>query len=140
MPKAARGYRVGETGKRPWGSWRVLAVGDGFAVKRIDVAPGQRLSLQRHFRRAERWTIVAGEGVATLGRRTRKIAAGDVVRVGLQTVHRLANTGKAMLTLIEVQLGAELAESDIKRLSDDYGRPTGLRSKDRTAKKILKTP
>jgi len=115
-------YRVGQTGKRPWGSWRVLAVGAGFAEKRIDVAPGQRLSLQRHFRRAERWTVVAGEGVATLGTRTRKVAAGDTVRVAPKTVHRLANTGKATLTLIEVQLGTELAESDIERLADDYAR------------------
>jgi mannose-6-phosphate isomerase-like protein (cupin superfamily) len=126
MSTAARGYRVGATGKRPWGSWRVLAVGEGYAVKRIDVAPERRLSLQRHFKRIERWTIVAGMGVVTLGARTRKIAAGDVVRVGPRTVHRLANTGKATLTLIEVQLGAELAESDIERLSDDYGRPTTL--------------
>lgn len=116
-------YRVGQSGKRPWGSWRVLATGEGFAVKRIDVAPGQRISLQRHFARAERWTVVSGEGVVTLAARTRKVAAGDTVRVAPKIAHRLANTGTTTLTLIEVQLGAVLAESDIERLSDDYARP-----------------
>ncbi len=124
-PKATGGYSAGQTGKRPWGSWQVLETGGGYAVKRIDVAAGQRLSLQRHFARVERWVVVAGTGLATLGKRTRKIATGDVVRVGPRTVHRLANTGRGKLTIIEVQLGAKLDENDIERFADDYARKTG---------------
>ncbi len=33
---------------RPWGSWHVLDEGPGFKVKRIEVLPHRRLSLQTH--------------------------------------------------------------------------------------------
>jgi mannose-6-phosphate isomerase-like protein (cupin superfamily) len=42
------------------------------------VAPERRLSLQRHFKRIERWTIVAGMGVVTLGARTRSPATMSI--------------------------------------------------------------
>jgi hypothetical protein len=37
---------------RPWGAYTVLAEGDGFKVKTIEVRPEQRLSYQRHAGRA----------------------------------------------------------------------------------------
>ena len=58
-------YAKGQRDDRPWGSWRILAVGPGYAVKRIVVRPGARLSLQRHAHRAEHWIIVGGEARVT---------------------------------------------------------------------------
>ena len=45
---------------RPWGYYQSLDVGETHQVKRIVVNPGGRLSLQRHERRSEHWTIVQG--------------------------------------------------------------------------------
>ena len=45
---------------RPWGSYTVLEEQPGFKVKRITVNPGAILSLQRHKRRTEHWTVVSG--------------------------------------------------------------------------------
>ena len=53
-------YAAGQSDTRPWGAWAVIDAGPGFAVKRITVAPGGILSLQRHQHRAEVWTVVAG--------------------------------------------------------------------------------
>jgi hypothetical protein len=53
-------YAIGERDTRPWGTWEVLATGDRYTVKRINVLPGERLSLQYHRHRSEHWTIVAG--------------------------------------------------------------------------------
>lgn len=117
-------YRRGASGKRPWGTWRVVDLDEGFVVKRIVVSPGERLSLQRHFGRAEHWFIVAGTGIVTLGRRTRRVRAGDAIDIPVRRIHRLANDGKAPLTLVEIQHGPVLDEADIERLSDDYRRAT----------------
>jgi mannose-6-phosphate isomerase-like protein (cupin superfamily) len=37
-------------------------------------------------------------------------------------VHRLTNRTADPLEIVEVQMGAHLAEDDIERLNDDYGR------------------
>ncbi|MGH7154698.1 MAG: hypothetical protein ACREF3_12290, partial [Acetobacteraceae bacterium] len=58
-------YTPGQRQNRPWGCWEILAVGSGYAVKRIVVWPGRRLSLQRHAHRAEHWIIVGGEARVT---------------------------------------------------------------------------
>jgi mannose-6-phosphate isomerase-like protein (cupin superfamily) len=120
--KPVNRYRRGEKGTRPWGDWRVIDVGDGFAVKRIVVLPGHRLSLQRHAGRDEHWIVVTGEGKVTLGTRTRRVATGDAIDIPKGRIHRLENDAAAPLTMIEVQFGALLDEADIERLADDYRR------------------
>lgn len=121
-PAKTNTYRKGQSGMRPWGEWRVVDVGDGFTVKRIVVAPGQRLSLQRHFGRAEHWFVVAGTGKVTLGTRTRRVGAGDAIDIPVRLAHRLENVGEMPLTLVEIQFGNLLDEADIERLADDYRR------------------
>lgn len=115
-------YQVGARDERPWGDWLVVDVGPGFAVKRIRVAPGGVLSLQRHRYRAEVWTIVAGVAEVTVGGRVFPAQAGESVRIAVGEVHRIANRGVVDVVFIEVQTGERLAEDDIERLADDYGR------------------
>ncbi|MDR2787744.1 MAG: mannose-1-phosphate guanylyltransferase/mannose-6-phosphate isomerase, partial [Candidatus Accumulibacter sp.] len=45
---------------RPWGSYTVLETGANFKIKRIEVKPGARLSLQMHYHRSEHWIVVSG--------------------------------------------------------------------------------
>jgi mannose-1-phosphate guanylyltransferase/mannose-6-phosphate isomerase len=40
---------------RPWGAYEGVALGTRFQVKRITVRPGSKLSLQKHYHRAEHW-------------------------------------------------------------------------------------
>ena len=46
--------------KRPWGWYNVIDHGDRYKVKSIEVQPDQKLSLQKHFHRAEHWVVVEG--------------------------------------------------------------------------------
>ena len=115
-------YLVGQSDQRPWGTWEIVAVGSGYAVKRIVVKPGQRLSLQRHKFRGEHWVVVAGEGRVTRDAEVLTIGSGEHVLIGRGAVHRIENPGAADLVFIEVQHGERLEESDIERLQDDYGR------------------
>jgi mannose-1-phosphate guanylyltransferase/mannose-6-phosphate isomerase len=107
---------------RPWGFYESLIIGDRFQVKRIVVTPGQQLSLQKHFHRAEHWVVVSGSAVVTRDHEEILVRENESVYLPLGCVHRLRNPGKIPLALIEVQVGAYLGEDDIVRLNDTYGR------------------
>lgn len=115
-------YEVGAADQRPWGTWRVIDAGPGFAVKRITVKPGAKLSLQLHHGRDEHWIIVAGRARVTRGEETLDLVANQSVFIPVETAHRIENIGSEELAFIEVQYGATLDEADIVRLEDAYGR------------------
>jgi mannose-6-phosphate isomerase-like protein (cupin superfamily) len=112
----------GERDERPWGSYEVLEESAGFKVKRLDVKPGARLSLQRHSRRGEHWVVVEGVADVVCGDRELQLKEGEHIHIPPETNHRLGNSSMSLLTLIEVQLGDYLGEDDIVRLEDDYKR------------------
>jgi mannose-6-phosphate isomerase-like protein (cupin superfamily) len=111
-----------ESEERPWGSWHVVDVGDGYKVKRIHVNPGARLSLQTHEHRSEHWVVISGVATCTVDDMVKTAAPGEAIDVPLGAKHRLANDGDEELVIVEVQLGAYTGEDDIQRLQDDYGR------------------
>ncbi len=107
---------------RPWGHYEGLIMGERFQVKKISVRPGQKLSLQKHFHRAEHWVVVSGTAIVTRDQEEILLRENESVYLPLGCVHRLVNPGKIPLTLIEVQSGGYLGEDDIVRLEDTYGR------------------
>ncbi len=107
---------------RPWGFYESLISGDRFQVKRIVVHPGHKLSLQKHYHRAEHWVVVSGSALVTRNDDVLLVQENESIYLPLGCVHRLENPGKIPLALIEVQSGAYLGEDDIVRLEDTYGR------------------
>ena len=107
---------------RPWGFYESLINGDRFQVKRIVVTPGHKLSLQKHYHRAEHWVVVKGSALVTRDEECVLVRENESIYLPLGCVHRLENPGKIPLTLIEVQSGVYLGEDDIVRLEDTYGR------------------
>ena len=107
---------------RPWGFYETLILGDRFEVKRIVVPPGQKLSLQKHFHRAEHWVVVDGSALVMRDNETVLLRENESIYLPLGCVHRLENPGRIPLTLIEVQSGSYLGEDDIVRIEDTYGR------------------
>jgi mannose-1-phosphate guanylyltransferase/mannose-6-phosphate isomerase len=107
---------------RPWGFYESIQQGHRYQVKRITVNPGAKLSLQRHYHRAEHWVVVNGTALVTRNEETLLVRENESVYLPLGAVHRLENPGKLPLNLIEVQSGAYLAEDDIVRLADAYQR------------------
>ncbi len=91
-------------------------------VKRIVVFPGKRLSLQRHKRRAEHWTVVSGNPLVTLDAEDILLKPGDSIDISRGGRHRVSNSGDEPVVFIEVQTGAYFGEDDIERFEDDYGR------------------
>lgn len=107
---------------RPWGSYDSIGVGHRFQVKHIVVKPGAKLSLQKHFHRAEHWIVVKGTAQVTRGEETLLLTENESIYIPLGELHRLANPGRVPVELIEVQSGSYLEEDDILRFDDDYGR------------------
>jgi mannose-1-phosphate guanylyltransferase/mannose-6-phosphate isomerase len=110
------------TGYRPWGNYRTVDAGDRFQVKRITVKPGAKLSLQKHYHRAEHWVVVHGTAIVQRGEERMIVRENESVYIPIGTEHRLENPGKLPLQLIEVQSGPYLGEDDIVRVADSYGR------------------
>ncbi|MDE2577565.1 MAG: mannose-1-phosphate guanylyltransferase/mannose-6-phosphate isomerase [Hyphomicrobiales bacterium] len=107
---------------RPWGYYQSIDNGARYQVKRIVVKPGDRLSLQKHFHRAEHWIVV--KGTAEVDRDGERILVheNESIYLPIGCIHRLGNPGKIDLELIEVQTGSYLGEDDIVRIEDVYNR------------------
>ena len=111
--------------ERPWGNFEVLAENEveGWKVKRIEVNPESRLSLQYHTKREETWTVVSGRGHVTKDNSDGLpifVAAGSHIFIKRGEMHRV-ETDTDSLVFIEVQQGT-CDEDDIVRIEDDYGR------------------
>ena len=107
---------------RPWGYYESIDGGDRFQVKRIMVKPGAALSLQMHHHRAEHWVVVSGTARVTRGADVYLVAENQSTYIPIGEKHRLENSGKVPLHLIEVQSGTYLGEDDIVRFEDLYKR------------------
>jgi mannose-1-phosphate guanylyltransferase / mannose-6-phosphate isomerase len=107
---------------RPWGYYQTVDEGARYQVKRIVVKPGGRLSLQKHFHRAEHWVVVRGTAEVTRNGEVFHVHENESAYLPIGCEHRLANPGKINLELIEVQTGSYLGEDDIIRIEDIYDR------------------
>jgi mannose-1-phosphate guanylyltransferase/mannose-6-phosphate isomerase len=107
---------------RPWGWYISIDQGERFKVKRIQVMPGASLSLQMHHHRAEHWVVVKGTAEITNGNQMITLTENQSTYIPQGQTHRLANSGKTPLEIIEVQSGSYLGEDDIVRFEDIYGR------------------
>lgn len=107
---------------RPWGWYQTMDLGDRFRVKRIQVTPGKKLSLQRHHHRAEHWVVVRGTAEVTRDQEVIMVRENESIYLPLGCTHRLRNPGRIPVEIVEVQTGAYLEEDDIIRVEDDFGR------------------
>jgi mannose-1-phosphate guanylyltransferase/mannose-6-phosphate isomerase len=120
--RSATEHLLHVTVQRPWGSYTVVEEGVGFKMKRIEVRPGGRLSMQRHRHRSEHWVVVDGQATVTRGDEVSTLEPNESTYIPAGTMHRLENLGAAPLQIIEVQVGSYVGEDDIERFDDQYGR------------------
>jgi len=107
---------------RPWGTYTILEDTPGYKIKRIEVKPGKRLSLQKHFHRSEHWIVVSGTATVTVGDQKYLVRPNESTYIKMGEIHRLENEGKIPVILIEAQVGEYTGEDDIVRLEDDFKR------------------
>ena len=120
--KTTQLHNIHLTGYRPWGSYTILEDTPGYKIKRIEVKPGKRLSLQKHYHRNEHWIVVSGTATVTVGDKVELVRPNESTYIKMGEVHRLQNNGKIPIVLIEAQVGEYTGEDDIVRLEDDFKR------------------
>ena len=108
--------------KKPWGNYINLFFGKGFLLKEININPKSSISLQKHFHRSEKWTIIFGKPKITINNLTIFKKENDSIFIPKGSVHRIENFYNKPVKIVEVQIGSLLKESDIIRYKDVYGR------------------
>lgn len=106
--------------ERPWGSCTLLGKGAGYRINLVEVKPNGRLSAQIHHHRNEHWIILAGRARVSREDEFFDLQANESIFIPLSIAHRLENTGKTDLRMIEIQIG-EGAESDRMGLGQTDG-------------------
>lgn len=111
---------------KPWGTYEVLHEEEGIKVKKITVKAGNRLSLQKHSRREEFWTIISGDPIVHKGFYSKDLTSiqmhpSEMIHIDKEEVHRIQAVTNDVV-FIETQKGDYLEEDDIVRIEDDYNR------------------
>jgi mannose-6-phosphate isomerase-like protein (cupin superfamily) len=88
---------------RPWGAYKVLDRGEAYQLGRLDVLPGEQLSLKSHIHGAAHWIVVAGTATVTLNDRVVDVFCGEHIHVPEGSLHRVENQGREKLRMIEIQ-------------------------------------
>lgn len=107
--------------EKSWGYYVVLEEGSAYKIKRVYIAPNQKLSLQMHFHRSEHWIVVSGMALVTIGDNEFYLRSGESTFVQCGVAHRISNPGIIPLEVIEVEIGQYLKEDDIVRIDDPFG-------------------
>ncbi|MGL1890208.1 MAG: mannose-1-phosphate guanylyltransferase/mannose-6-phosphate isomerase [Spirochaetaceae bacterium] len=95
---------------RPWGNYSVLQDEPTYKVKRLEVKPGKKLSLQYHQKRQEHWTVVEGLARVILDDEILNLSRNEAVYIPTGSKHRLENIGQVPLIIIETQIGTYFGE------------------------------
>ena len=107
---------------RPWGKYINLFSGKNFLVKELVVNSKSSISLQKHRHRSEHWTIISGKPKITINKRKFIKNVNETAFIPQGAIHRIENSFKKPVKIMEVQTGAILKETDIIRYKDIYGR------------------
>ena len=107
---------------RPWGKYINLFSGKNFLVKELVVNSKSSISLQKHRHRSEHWTIISGKSKITINKRKFIKNVNETAFIPQGAIHRIENSFKKPVKIMEVQTGAILKETDIIRYKDIYGR------------------
>ena len=108
-------WKLGREVSRPWGSYDSLDNGSKHQVKRIEVKPFQKLSVQSHKKREEHWIVVSGTARVTNNGKTYDLNENESTFIPLGSIHALENPIKEKLVLIEHGIN-----SSVKQLSKPY--------------------
>lgn len=109
-----------EVEEKPWGNFALHDEDDTWALKTLEVYPGEMTSLQKHDKRTEHWMLVQGSATISTGEMEWPLKLFECVRIAQGAAHRLIG-GPEGAIVVEIIEG-DYDEEDITRLEDKYGR------------------
>ena len=96
--------------EKSWGSYQVINVEPESLTIKVTLNSGQGMSYHSHRHRDEVWTVISGEGEATVDGRTFAVHEGDVIKLPKGVKHIIKAT--TALKIIEVQCGQDISVGD----------------------------
>ena len=112
-----------------WGIKETLNRSQGYMVKKLIIFPGRALSMHRHEKRSEHWSVVSGKATITMSGITKEYSRNESIYVPMNTYHKISNETAKDLIIIEVSIGESAGsmeedllppEEDVLRLSPAY--------------------
>lgn len=112
-----------------WGIKETLNRSQGYMVKKLTIFPGRSLSMHKHEKRSEHWSVVSGRATITMSGNTKEYSRNESIFVPMGTYHKISNETAKDLIVIEVSIGESAGsleedllppEEDVLRLSPAY--------------------
>ena len=98
---------------RSWGKYTLLTEGKDYRVRKVEMNPGESLTMQMHYHRSEHWTVIRGIGKITVNDKESIFTENQSTYIPMGVKHKLENPGRIPLVIIEVQSGKYINEDDI---------------------------
>ena len=98
---------------RSWGKYTLLTEGKDYRVRKVEMNPGESLTMQMHYHRSEHWTVISGTGKITVNDKESIFTENQSTYIPMGIKHKLENPGKIPLVIIEVQSGKYINDDDI---------------------------
>ncbi|MCR5283651.1 MAG: cupin domain-containing protein [Lachnospiraceae bacterium] len=88
-----------------WGCKETLTRSRDYSVKKLTILPGHCISMHKHERRSEHWSIVSGVATIVMDGREREYQKNESIFVPIGCYHEIRNDYARDLVLIEVSVG-----------------------------------
>ncbi|MCI8483227.1 MAG: cupin domain-containing protein [Lachnospiraceae bacterium] len=96
--------------EKSWGLYKVIDVAEDALTVKITLNPGEQMNYHSHKNRDEVWVVINGTGRTIVEGAERRVKSGDVILMQAEDRHTIM--ADSVLTLIEIQLGAEISTQD----------------------------
>jgi mannose-1-phosphate guanylyltransferase/mannose-6-phosphate isomerase len=107
---------------RPRGNATTLIENSFYRVRLLEIEPGRFISSQRHRHRNEHWVIVRGAADVIRGQETHLLTENESIHIPRTITHRLSNSGKIPLQVLEIQQGEYLGFDDVERFENSSSK------------------
>ncbi len=105
MKEQAAAFDEGDVYYATWGCKETLSRSEGYLVKKLTIFPGKSISLHKHEKRSEHWSIVSGTATILLDGVEREYRTNESILVPMGSFHRISNETTKDLVVIEVSIG-----------------------------------
>ncbi|MCD7956302.1 MAG: cupin domain-containing protein [Lachnospiraceae bacterium] len=99
--------------EKSWGTYTVIDAEPGSMTVKVSIRAGEHMSYHSHDYREEVWTVVSGNGIATVDGMEQRLRTGDVITIAAGCKHMVE--AETDLDIIEVQIGEAISADDKKK-------------------------
>ena len=109
--------------KKPWGHINIVHNSDNYRVIYCVLKPKHRTSFHYHNNIDKHWVMIKGNGLVQKNKDINILFnEKETLFFPKKTLQRISNKTESEIEFLEIQVGINIKEKDIKRVADDYCR------------------